>query len=149
MAKKLTLKEWNEKFLSEFSKQIDEFRHDPNKLLYGSITVTDEIKHQLNTIRKEIYSIQMEINEDEDTCCNKTFTLTDYNGVKLFIDEYYQGELSIGVMDRRKVVLGHVIKIGDENMPQIIDMYFDLFKATMSARDMVNKITNLAGPRNI
>ena len=58
MAKKLTQKEWNEKFLSEFSQQIDEFRHDPDKLLYGSITVTDEIKHQLNTIRKGTHSVQ-------------------------------------------------------------------------------------------
>ena len=33
MAKKLTLKEWNEKFLSEFSTQIDDFRHDTNKLI--------------------------------------------------------------------------------------------------------------------
>lgn len=149
MAKKLTLKEWNEKFLSEFSQEIDEFRHDTDELLFGSITVTDEIKHQLNTIRKGIYSIKMEINEDEDTCCNKTFTLTDYNGVKLFIDEYYNGKLSIGVCDKRKIVLGHVIEISDENMPQIIDMYFDLFKGTMSARDAITNITSLAGPRNI
>ena len=149
MAKKLTLKEWNEKFLSEFSTQIDEFRHDTTKLLFGSITVTDEIKHQLNTIRKGIYSIKMEINGPEDSCCNRTFTLTDYNGVELFIAEYYQGELSIGVRDRHKVVLGHVKAIDAVDMPQLIDMYFDLFKATMAARDAITNITSLAGTRNI
>ena len=149
MAKKLTLKEWNEKFLSEFSQQIDDFRHDTNKLLFGSITVTDEIKHQLNTIRKGIYSIKMEINQLEDSSCNRTFSLIDYNGVELFIAEYFQGELSIGVCDKRKIVLGHVKPICDDNMPQLIDMYFDLFKATMSARDAITNITSLAGTRNI
>lgn len=149
MAKKLTLKEWNEKFLSEFSQQIDEFRHDTKTLLFGSISVTDEIKHQLNTIRKGIYSIKMEINGPEDSCCNRTFNLIDYNGVELFITEYYQGKLSIGVCDKRKIVLGHVIEMCDDNMPQVIDMYFDLFKATMSSRDAINNITSLAGPRNI
>ena len=149
MAKKLTLKEWNEKFLSEFSQQIDEFRHDTNRLLFGSITVTDEIKHQLNTIRKGIYSIKMEINQLEDFGNRTEFTLTDYNGVQLFITEYHNGSLSIGVCDKRKVVLGHVKAICDENMTQLIDMYFDLFKATMSSRDAINSITNLAGSRNI
>ncbi len=149
MAKKLTLKEWNEKFLSEFSKQIDEFRHDTKKLLFGSITVTDEIKHQLNTIRKGIYSIKMEINGPEDSCCNRTFSLIDHNGVELFIAEYFQGELSIGVCDRRKIVLGHVKAIDAVDMPQLIDMYFDLFKATMAARDAITNITSLAGTRNI
>lgn len=149
MAKKLTLKEWNEKFLSEFSQAIDEFRHDTNRLLFGRITVTDEIKHQLNTIRKGIYSIKMEINELEDYANRTEFTLTDYNGVQLFITEYYIGKLSIGVCDGRKIVLGHVIEMCDDNMPQLIDMYFDLFKATMSARDSINQITNLAGNRNI
>ena len=149
MTQKLTLKEWNEKFLSEFSQQIDEFRHDPNRLLFGSITVTDEIKHQLNTIRKGIYSIKMEINQLEDYGNRNEFTLTDYNGVQLFITEYYNGELSIGVCDKRKMVLGHVKPICDENMTQLIDMYFDLFKATMSSRDAINNITSLAGARNI
>ncbi len=149
MAKKLTMKEWNEKFLSEFSQQIDEFRHDTNRLLFGSITVTDEIKHQLNTIRKGIYSIKMEINQLEDFGNRTEFTLTDYNGVQLFITEYHNGSLSIGVCDKRKVVLGHVKPICDENMAQLIDMYFDLFKATMSSRDAINSITNLAGSRNI
>lgn len=149
MAKKLTLKEWNEKFLSEFSQAIDEFRHDTNRLLFGRITVTDEIKHQLNTIRKGIYSIKMEINELEDYANRTEFTLTDYNGVQLFITEYYIGKLSIGVCDGRKIVLGHVIEMCDDNMPQLIDMYFDLFKATMSARASINQITNLAGNRNI
>lgn len=149
MAKKLTMKEWNEKFLSEFSQQIDEFRHDTNRLLFGSITVTDEIKHQLNTIRKGIYSIKMEINQLEDFGNRTEFTLTDYNGVQLFITEYHDGDLSIGVCDRRKVVLGHVKEICDEKIPQLIDMYFDLFKATMSSRDAINSITNLAGSRNI
>lgn len=149
MAKKLTMKEWNEKFLSEFSQQIDEFRHDTNRLLFGSITVTDEIKHQLNTIRKGIYSIKMEINQLEDFGNRTEFTLTDYNGVQLFITEYHNGSLSIGVCDKRKVVLGHVKPICDENMAQLIDMYFDLFKATMSSRDAINNITNLAGSRNI
>lgn len=149
MAKKLTLKEWNEKFLSEFSQQIDEFRHDTNRLLFGSITVTDEIKHQLNTIRKGIYSIKMEINELEDYGNRTEFTLTDYNGVQLFIAEYHNAELSIGVCDRRKIVLGHVKSIAAVDMPQLIDMYFDLFKATMTARDAINNITSLAGTRNI
>lgn len=149
MAKKLTLKEWNEKFLSEFSQQIDEFRHDSNRLLFGCIIISDEIKHQLNTIRKGIYSIKMEINELEDYGGRTEFTLTDYNGVQLFITEYYDGKISIGVCDRRKVVLGHVKEMDDENMPQLIDMYFDLFKGTMSARDAINNLTNLAGPRNI
>lgn len=149
MAKKLTLKEWNEKFLSEFSTQIDDFRHDTNKLLFRRITVTDEIKHQLNIIRKGIYSIKMEINELEDYGNRTEFTLTDYNGVQLFITEYYIGKLSIGVCDKRKIVLGHVIEMCDDNMPQLIDMYFDLFKATMSARDAINNITSLAGTRNI
>ena len=149
MTKKLTLKEWNEKFLSEFSQQIDEFRHDPNRLLFGSITVTDEIKHQLNTIRKGIYSIKMEINQLEYYGNRTEFTLTDYNGVQLFITEYYNGELSIGVCDRRKIVLGHVKTISAVDMPQLIDMYFDLFKATMSSRDAINSIINLAGPKNI
>lgn len=149
MTKKLTLKEWNEKFLSEFSPKIDEFRHDPNRLLFGSITVTDEIKHQLNTIRKGIYSIKMEINQLEDYGNRNEFTLTDYNGVQLFITEYHNGALSIGVCDKRKIVLGHVKPICDENMTQLIDMYFDLFKATMSSRDAINNITSLAGARNI
>ena len=149
MTKKLTMKEWNEKFLSEFSPKIDEFRHDTNRLLFGSITVTDEIKHQLNTIRKGIYSIKMEINQLEDFGNRTEFTLTDYNGVQLFITEYHNGSLSIGVCDKRKVVLGHVKPICDENMTQLIDMYFDLFKATMSSRDAINSITNLAGSRNI
>lgn len=149
MAKKLTMKEWNEKFLSEFSQQIDEFRHDTNRLLFGRITVTDEIKHQLNTIRKGIYSIKMEINELEDYYGRTEFTLTDYHGVQLFITEYYVGKLSIGVCDKRKIVLGHVIEMCDDNMPKLIDMYFDLFKATMSSRDAINSITNLAGNRNI
>ena len=149
MTKKLTLKEWNEKFLSEFTQQIDEFRHDPNRLLFGSITVTDEIKHQLNTIRKGIYSIKMEINQLEYYGNRTEFTLTDYNGVQLFITEYHQGALSIGVCDKRKIVLGHVKPIYDENLPQLIDMYFDLFKATMSSRDAINSIINLAGPKNI
>lgn len=149
MAKKLTMKEWNEKFLSEFSQQIDDFRHDTNRLLYGSITVSDEIKHQLNTIRKGTYSIKMEINQLEDHGNRTEFTLTDYNGVQLFIAEYYQGELSIGVCDRRKIVLGHVKKIYDENLPQILDMYFDLFKGTMAARDAITTLTDFAGPRNI
>lgn len=149
MAKKLTLKEWNEKFLSEFSQEIDEFRYDPNRLLFGSITVTDEIKHQLNTIRKGIYSIKMEINQLEDYGNRTEFTLTDYNGVQLFITEYYNGELSIGVCDKRKMVLGHVKSIASVDMPQLIDMYFDLFKATMSARDAITNITSLAGTRNI
>lgn len=149
MTKKLTLKEWNEKFLAEFSQQIDEFRHDPNRLLFGSITVTDEIKHQLNTIRKGIYSIKMEINQLEYYGNRTEFTLTDYNGVQLFITEYYNGELSIGVCDKRKMVLGHVKSIASVDMPQLIDMYFDLFKATMSSRDAINNITALAGPKNI
>ena len=149
MTKKLTLKEWNEKFLSEFSQQIDEFRHDPNRLLFGSITVTDEIKHQLNTIRKGIYSIKMEINQLEYYGNRTEFTLTDYNGVQLFITEYHQGALSIGVCDKRKIVLGHVKTISAVDMPQLIDMYFDLFKATMSSRDAINSIINLAGPKNI
>lgn len=149
MTKKLTLKEWNEKFLSEFSPKIDEFRHDTNRLLFGSITVTDEIKHQLNTIRKGIYSIKMEINQLEDYGNRNEFTLTDYNGVQLFITEYHNGALSIGVCDKRKIVLGHVKPICDENMTQLIDMYFDLFKATMSSRDAINNITSLAGARNI
>lgn len=149
MAKKLTMKEWNEKFLSEFSTHIDDFRHDTNRLLFGRITVTDEIKHQLNTIRKGIYSIKMEINELEDYGNRTEFTLTDYNGVQLFIAEYYIGKLSIGVCDTRKIVLGHVIEMCDDNMPKLIDMYFDLFKATMSSRDAINSITNLAGNRNI
>lgn len=149
MTKKLTLKEWNEKFLSEFSPKIDEFRHDPNRLLFGSITVTDEIKHQLNTIRKGIYSIKMEINQLEYYGNRTEFTLTDYNGVQLFITEYYNGELSIGVCDKRKMVLGHVKTITAVDMPQLIDMYFDLFKATMSSRDAINNITALAGPKNI
>ena len=149
MTKKLTLKEWNEKFLSEFSPKIDEFRHDPNRLLFGSITVTDEIKHQLNTIRKGIYSIKMEINQLEYYGNRTEFTLTDYNGVQLFITEYYNGELSIGVCDKRKMVLGHVKSIAAVDMPQLIDMYFDLFKATMSSRDAINNITALAGPKNI
>lgn len=149
MTKKLTLKEWNEKFLSEFSQEIDEFRYDPNRLLFGSITVTDEIKHQLNTIRKGIYSIKMEINQLEYYGNRTEFTLTDYNGVQLFITEYYNGELSIGVCDKRKMVLGHVKSIASVDMPQLIDMYFDLFKATMSSRDAINNITALAGPKNI
>ena len=149
MTKKLTLKEWNEKFLSEFSPKIDEFRHDTNRLLFGSITVTDEIKHQLNTIRKGIYSIKMEINQLEDYGNRNEFTLSDYNGVQLFITEYHNGALSIGVCDKRKIVLGHVKPICDENMTQLIDMYFDLFKATMSSRDAINNITSLAGARNI
>ena len=149
MTKKLTLKEWNEKFLSEFSQQIDEFRYDTNRLLFGSITVTDEIKHQLNTIRKGIYSIKMEINQLEYYGNRTEFTLTDYNGVQLFITEYYNGELSIGVCDKRKMVLGHVKSIASVDMPQLIDMYFDLFKATMSSRDAINNITALAGPKNI
>lgn len=149
MTKKLTLKEWNEKFLSEFSPKIDEFRHDTNRLLFGSITVTDEIKHQLNTIRKGIYSIKMEINQLEYYGNRTEFTLTDYNGVQLFITEYYNGELSIGVCDKRKMVLGHVKTITAVDMPQLIDMYFDLFKATMSSRDAINNITALAGPKNI
>lgn len=149
MQKKLTMKEWNEKFLSEFSPKIDEFRHDTNRLLFGSITVTDEIKHQLNTIRKGIYSIKMEINQLEDYGNRTEFTLTDYNGVQLFITEYHNGALSIGVCDKRKIVLGHVKPICDENMTQLIDMYFDLFKATMSSRDAINNITSLAGARNI
>ncbi len=149
MTKKLTLKEWNEKFLSEFSPKIDEFRHDTNRLLFGSITVTDEIKHQLNTIRKGIYSIKMEINQLEYYGNRTEFTLTDYNGVQLFITEYYNGELSIGVCDKRKMVLGHVKSISAVDMPQLIDMYFDLFKATMSSRDAINNITALAGPKNI
>ena len=149
MTKKLTLKEWNEKFLSEFSPKIDEFRHDTNRLLFGSITVTDEIKHQLNTIRKGIYSIKMEINQLEDYGNRNEFTLTDYNGVQLFITEYHNGALSIGVCDKRKIVLGHVKPICDENMTQLIDTYFDLFKATMSSRDAINNITSLAGARNI
>ena len=149
MAKKLTLKEWNEKFLSEFSTQIDEFRHDTNRLLFGSITVTDEIKHQLNTIRKGIYSIKMEINQLEDYGNRNEFTLTDYNGVQLFITEYHNGALSIGVCDKRKIVLGHVKPMCDENMTQLIDMYFDLFKATMAARDAITNITSIAGTRNI
>jgi hypothetical protein len=149
MTKKLTLKEWNEKFLSEFSQQIDEFRHDTNRLLFGSITVTDEIKHQLNTIRKGIYSIKMEINQLEYYGNRTEFTLTGYNGAQLFITEYYNGELSIGVCDKRKMVLGHVKSIASVDMPQLIDMYFDLFKATMSSRDAINNITALAGPKNI
>lgn len=149
MAKKPTLKEWNEKFLSEFSQQIDEFRHDTNRLLFGSITVTDEIKRQLNTIRKGIYAIKMEINQLEKFGNRTEFALTDYNGVQLVIGEYYDGELSLAVCDRRKIVLGHVKEIGDENMTQIIDMYFDLFKATMSSRDSINQLIKLAGRRSI
>ena len=150
MTKKLTREQWIEKYNSVFLKEIDQFRLGTNIILFGNATITNEIKHELNAIRESPYCVKMKIEKlEEDYRYRQSFTLTEYNGVELFITEYFKGECSIGVCDGRRVVFGHVIKKDDERLPHIINRYFDLFKAQVQARDAIDNLKKIAGNRNI
>jgi hypothetical protein len=89
--------------------------------------------------------------------CTTEFLLTDYNNVSFFAAEYIQGSISIGVMQGHKAVCGHVLNIADytkdgettRKLMQIIRYYISVFTSTMDTQRYINRITEIAGKRNI
>jgi hypothetical protein len=154
MAKKLTEKQWNAKFVSEFSKEIESFCKS-NKVIFSE-EISKALRDGITYIYKTQYRFQLSISKLEDCENRDELMLADYNGVKLFAAEYYKGELSIGVIDRRKVVFGHVItfdkktvRYDEQKLLKAIKLYFSLFLYTLNTRKTITDLTTVAGNRNI
>lgn len=151
MAKKLTQKEWFEKFDKEFSKEIYNFRIS-GATLFDNEDITEELCYFMGAIVRNMYRVKLNISKLEMHDNRDELTLTDYNGVQFFVAEYYKGKLSIGVMDKRKMVFGHVIPFGKDAVKKtikVIKLYVNLFKATMDSRNTINDLIETAGNRNI
>lgn len=151
MAKKLTQKEWFDKFETEFSKEISKFRHSETPL-FNNEDITEELRCFVGAVARNMYRVKLNISKMEMYGDRDELTLTDYNGVQFFAAEYYTGRLSIGVMDRRKVVFGHVIQFDKDAVKKaikVIKLYLNLFKATMDSRNTINELIEAAGNRNI
>lgn len=156
--KKMTKSEWASKFETEFKPKITEFRRSSDKTLFGNDNITAELKNACGTVVGDHYFVQLEIKPIVEHLPHTTeFLLTDYNKVSFFASEYYQGFLSIGVMQGSKVICGHVLNIADNTkdgettrkLMQIIRYYVSLFKSTMDMQNYIKQITELAGKRNI
>lgn len=151
MAKKLTLKEWFDKFDKEFSKEIDKFRIS-GTTLFDNEDITEELIYFVGSVVRDMYRVKLNISKMEAYNNGDEFTLTDYNGVQFFAAEYYKGKLSIGVMDKRKVVFGHVLQFDKDAVKKtikVIKLYLKLFKSTMDSRNTINDLIEAAGNRNI
>ena len=159
--KKMTKSEWDIKFETEFKPKITEFCKSSDKILFGNMfgnnNITAELKNACSTVVRDHYFVQLEIKPIEHMPCATEFLLTDYNKVSFFAMEYYQGSLSIGVMQGSKVVCGHVLNIANytkdgestRKLMQIIRYYVSLFKSTMDMQHYIKTITELAGKKNI
>ena len=156
--KKMTKSEWDIKFETEFKPKITKFCLSSDKtILFGNDNITAELKNACSTVVRDHYIVQLEIKPIEHMPCVTEFLLTDYNKVSFFAMEYYQGDLSIGVMQGSKVVCGHVLSIAyytkDEErtrkLMQIIRYYVSLFKSTMDMQHYIKTITEIAGKKNI
>ena len=151
MAKKLTQKEWFEKFDTEFSKEIYNFRTS-GTTLFDNEDITEELIYFLGSVVHDMYKVKLNISKLEMNDNRDEFTVTDYNGVQFFAAEYYKGRLSIGVMDKRKVVFGHVLQFDKDAVKKtisVIKLYLHLFKSTMDSRNTINELIEAAGNRNI
>lgn len=151
MAKKLTQKEWFDKFDTEFSKEIDKFRIS-GTTLFDNEDITEELIYFVGSVVRDMYRVKLNISKMEAYNNGDEFTLTDYNGVQFFAAEYYNGKLSIGVMDKRKVVFGHVLQFDKDSVKKtikVIKLYLKLFKSTMDSRNTINDLIEAAGNRNI
>lgn len=155
--KKMTKAEWDSKFEIEFKPKITEFRKSSDKTLFGNDNITTELKNACGAVVRDHYFVQLEIKPIEHRPLATEFLLTDYNKVTFFAAEYYQGSLSIGVMQGCKVVCGHVLNIADytkdgestRKLMQIIRYYISLFKSTMDMQNYTKLITEIAGKKNI
>lgn len=151
MAKKLTKQEWFDKFDKEFSKEIDKFRIS-GTTLFDNEDITEELTYFAGSVVRDMYRVKLNISKLEMHDNRDEFTLTDYNGVQFFAAEYYKGKLSIGVMDKRKVVFGHVLQFDKDAVKKtikVIKLYLKLFKSTMDSRNTINELIEAAGNRNI
>ena len=164
--KKMTKSEWDIKFETEFKPRITEFcKKSSGTTLFGNDNITAELKAACWSVIHDNYFVQLEIKPIVEHLPHTTqFLLTDYNNVTFFASEYYQGTLSIGVMQGRKVVCGHTFNIADTSssrklytkdgestreLMEIIRYYVALFKATMDMQNYIKQITGLAGKKNI
>ena len=156
--KKMTKSEWDIKFETEFKPKITKFCLSTDKtLLFGNNNITAELKNACSTVVRDHYFVQLEIKPIEHMPHATEFLLTDYNKVTFFASEYYQGSLSIGVMQGGKVVCGHVLNIANytkdgettRKLMQIIRYYISLFKSTMDMQHYIKTITELAGKKTI
>lgn len=155
--KRMTKSEWDIKFESEFKPKITEFCKSSDKTLFGNDDITAELKVACWAVIHDNYFVQLEINPIGHSPHAAEFLLTDYNNVNFFASEYYEGVLSIGVMQGSKVVCGHVLNIADYTKDEeatgklmdIIRYYVALFKSTMDMQNYTKMITGLAGKKNI
>ena len=143
---KMTKDEWFKKFDTEFEPAINEFRHS-DKTLFGNEDITTEIKFALGTVIRNMFRVKMEIIHTLDNGKTK-FLLTDYHMVQFFVDDSYDGFLSIGVTQGRKCVCSHVLNISEyttSKLTRVIRYYISVFISMMEIQTNIELITDIAG----
>ena len=143
---KMTKDEWFKKFDTEFEPAINEFRHS-DKTLFGNEDITTEIKFGLGAVLRNMFRVKMEITHPLDDGKTK-FLLTDYHMVQFFVDDSYDGFLSIGVTQGRKCVCSHVLNIAEyttSKLTRVIRYYISVFISMMEIQTNIELITDIAG----
>ena len=143
---KMTKDEWFKKFDTEFEPAINEFRHS-DKTLFGNEDITTEIKFGLGAVLRNMFRVKMEITHPLDDGKTK-FLLTDYHMVQFFVDDSYDGYLSIGVTQGRKCVCSHVLNIAEyttSKLTRVIRYYISVFISMMEIQTNIELITDIAG----
>lgn len=151
----MTKDEWFKKFDTEFEPAINEFRHS-DKTLFGNEDITTEIKFALGAVLRNMFRVKMEITHPLDYSKTK-FLLTDYHMVQFFVDDSYDGFLSIGVTQGRKCVCSHILNISEytkdsnstSNLMRVIRYYISVFISMLEIQTNIELITDIAGPKNI
>ena len=152
---KMTKDEWFKKFDTEFEPAINEFRHS-DKTLFGNEDITTEIKFGLGAVLRNMFRVKMEITHPLDDGKTK-FLLTDYHMVQFFVDDSYDGFLSIGVTQGRKCVCSHVLNIAEytkdsnstSKLMRVIRYYISMFISMMDIQNNIELITDIAGNKHI
>lgn len=146
----MTKDEWFKKFDTEFEPAINEFRHS-DKTLFGNEDITTEIKFGLGAVLRNMFRVKMEITHPLDDGKTK-FLLTDYHMVQFFVDDSYDGFLSIGVTQGRKCVCSHVLNIAEyttSKLMRVIRYYISMFISMMEIQTNIELITDIAGNKHI
>lgn len=143
---KMTKDEWFKKFDTEFEPAINEFRRS-DKTLFGNEDITTEIKFGLGAVLRNMFRAKMEITHPLDEGKTK-FLLTDYHMVQFFVDDSYDGCLSIGVTQGRKCVCSNVLNIAEyttSKLTRVIRYYISVFISMMEIQTNIELITDIAG----